>query len=375
MQRRYNDIMNCSNNTSIKRVTFLATKLAGGGAERVVSVLTSALAELGYHVDLILYERRENEYPISDKVKIHLLPKRTQHQGKVSYLVNKFLVLRRMIKECAPDVLVPFLPYQVEQCYVASRGLKIPMVVTVRNNPQFDTANENQRKRRDWIAKHVEGVFLQAESQRDYFKPSVQKKCFVVPNPISQSILDASYEYRNNISKLVTMGRLSEQKNHEMLIRAFSKVHETHPDITLDIYGEGPLKEKLQDLIAKLNLQSSVYLCGRTNNVAETLCQYDLFVLSSNFEGMPNALMEAMGVGLPCISTDCPTGPRELLGTENGLLVDVDDVDGLSRAIEKAVIGVTEMHKRGEHARIKVREDFSPEAIATLLIEELENLR
>ena len=81
MQRRYNDIMNCSNNTSIKRVTFLATKLAGGGAERVVSVLTSALAELGYHVDLILYERRENEYPISKKVKIHLLPKRTQHQG------------------------------------------------------------------------------------------------------------------------------------------------------------------------------------------------------------------------------------------------------------------------------------------------------
>ena len=116
-------------------------------------------------------------------------------------------------------------------------------------------------------------------------------------------------------------------------------------------------------------------VCGRTNNVAETLCQYDLFVLSSNFEGMPNALMEAMGVGLPCISTDCPTGPRELLGTENGLLVDVDDVDGLSRAIEKAVIGVAEMHKRGEHARIKVREDFSPEAIATLLIEELENLR
>lgn len=361
-------------NKSINRLTFLAPKLAGGGAERVVSVLTSALAELGYHVDLILYERRENEYPISDKVKIHLLPNRSIYRNKILYLINKYFVLRKLIKECTPDVLVPFLPHQVEQCFAASRGLKIPMVVTVRNNPQFDTDNARQRKRRDWIVKHVEGIFLQAESQKYYFAPKLQKKCFVVPNPISQSILDVKYEYRNKITKLITMGRLSEQKNHEMLIKAFAKVYKKHPDLSLDIYGEGALKCKIQELINSFNLQFSVHLCGRTNNVAETMCKYDLFVMSSNYEGMPNALMEAMGIGLPCISTNCPTGPAELLGeNERGILIPVNNIECLANAIEQMLQSSGMNKEYGQRAKTYIGEKFGSKTVAKQLIENLEH--
>lgn len=114
----------------IKKITFVAPKIAWGGAERVVSVLSSSLADLGYCVDLVLYERETNEYPISKKVNIILLPKNEKNQNKLIYLGKKLLAFRKIIKDGKPDILIPFLPYQVEHTYIASRGLHIPMVVS-----------------------------------------------------------------------------------------------------------------------------------------------------------------------------------------------------------------------------------------------------
>lgn len=358
---------------TIHKLLFVAPTVTGGGAERVVSVLTTSLAELGYQVDLILYERRDNEYPLSDKVKVHLLPKKKHNQFKVSYIVGRFLVLRKLIREIAPDVLIPFLPYQVEHCFLASRGLRVPFVVTVRNNPLFDTPNEKMRRHRDKIVKYADAVFLQTESQKAYFKTDIQKKCFVISNPIGQEILDTQYEYKKSVKKIVTMGRLEKQKNHALLIKAFNKIHELYPDVKLDIYGTGSLHDALQQMIERLELHDAVSLCGRTNNVRETLANYDLFILTSDFEGMPNALMEAMGLGMPCISTDCPTGPGELIGQEErGLLVQVNDELALIEKIRCAIDDPASMRNKGAEARRYIEEKFAPDVISNMLVCEME---
>ena len=109
----------------IRKLTFVSAKIARGGAERVISVLCSSLADLGYQVDLILYERRDDEYPISSKVNIHLLPKRKDGESKVNYYVGKFFYFRKLLKELEPDVLIPFLPDQVEQSFLESFVLSL----------------------------------------------------------------------------------------------------------------------------------------------------------------------------------------------------------------------------------------------------------
>lgn len=359
----------------IKRLMFISPKIAGGGAERVVSVLCSSLANMGYHVDLVLYERKKDEYQISEKVNIFLLPQNDKKENRLKYLGKKLFLLRKIIKDNKPDILIPFLPYQVEHTYIASRGLHIPMVVTVRNNPRVDTDGKKQRKRRDWIAKHVEGVFLQTETQRDYFQEDVRKKCFVVPNPISDNVLNAEYVCEKHMKRLIAVGRLEEQKNFLMLIDAFGEVKKQYPDLTLDIYGEGSLKEKLQQKIDTIGVKNYVNLCGRTNDIVSALVEHDLFIMSSNYEGMPNSLMEAMGVGVPCISTKCPTGPRELLGeNERGLLIQVGDKKSLISAINYALEHSDDMGKKAVLAKDYIRREFSTSRISKILIEALENI-
>lgn len=359
----------------IERLMFVSPKLAGGGAERVVSVLCSSLADLGYYVDLVLYERKTNEYSISNKVHVHVLPKNDKGENRLVYYLKKLLLLRRIIKDNHPDVLIPFLPYQVEHTFFASRGLNIPMVVTVRNNPMFDTKNDKQRKMRDWIAQHTEGVFLQTETQKEYFPEKIKEKCFVVANPISESIINANYTVGNQIKRLISVGRLEEQKNFSALIKAFHEVKKNHEELSLDIYGEGSLREQLQTLIDTLGLTDSVRLCGRTNDIAATLVEHDLFIMSSNFEGMPNSLMEAMGVGLPCISTDCPTGPKELLGAnQRGILIETENVDELVNAIQYSIQYVTDVKIKAASARNYIVERFSPDKIAEMLVDELEDI-
>lgn len=160
--------------------------------------------------------------------------------------------------------------------------------------------------------------------------------------------------------EIVTCGRLTEQKNHRLLIDAFAEVQKIYPFATLKIYGEGVLREKLQNQIDSLNLNEKVFLMGATNDVAKALQTADLFVLSSDYEGMPNALMEAMAAGVPCISTDCPCGgPRELFGEDaSDKLVPCNDSAQLAEAICKVLETTKDGMTEKRHA-----ETFKPDRV------------
>ena len=360
----------------INRLLFILPRLTGGGAERVTSVFCNTLSENGYDIHLILYERGKDEYPCSDKVKVHVLPQRQNNELRAIYILQKFLYLRKLIKSISPDCIIPMLPYQVEHCFLATVGLHYPMVITVRNDPLHDTPNERMRKRRDWIAKHVYGVFVQTESQKKYFPLEVQKKTFIVPNPVNQEALTYISEEKKEILHFVAAGRLEKQKNYEMMISAFEMAYQNNKGIRLDIYGSGTLYDSLMTLIQEKSLIGIVRLCGRVVDIISIMSKYDAFLMSSNYEGMPNSLMEAMGLGLPCVSTDCCAGSSELIGdNKRGILVGVDDVKSMTMAIESLCKNPKYAFSLGREARKYMKMNYADIKISKRLIEELENLQ
>lgn len=360
----------------IKKILFVAPSLSYGGAERVVSILTSELANEGYKVWLILYDKKDQEYPVSSGVSVYYLPHRNEKELSIVYKIRKFMHLRGLIKSISPDIVIPFLPYPVEHCYYATRGLRIPLVVTVRNNPAVEPATEKMRKRRNMIAKQSAGVFLQNMEQLDYFSDDIKEKCFIIPNPMTKEIFGYKCERRNHITKFICVGSYKEQKNHALLINAFEKAAKIKDDISLDLVGSGGKCEpQIAQLIHEKGLQDKVHMLGSTSKVAQELISHDCFVLSSDFEGMPNALMEAMSVGLPCISTKCPTGPSELIGeNERGLLVKVGDADALANAMIEVADNSEAGYEKGVLAKKYMEDKYSPEQICKQLLSELERI-
>lgn len=356
----------------MKKFLFVSRKLADGGAERVVSILCSSLVKLGYEVELLLYERVKNEYSIDPRIQISVIPAKRDNEKGMHYQILRLKYIRDCIKRVKPDYILPFLCE--DHVYVASRGIKSIFIYPIRNNPAMDEPVLRKKIFRKIISYGANLIFLQTNEQRIFLGKRLQKKCFVLPNPVGEEIISANCKPGSNLKRIISVGRLVDQKNFAMLIQTFACVHKDYPEITLDIFGEGPESKYLSQMIHDLNLDSNIKLCGRSNDIVSELCKHDLFVMSSKYEGMPNALMEAMGVGISCISSDCPTGPAELIGRSNerGILVPVDDKQCLADAMRYSFSNVEEMKQKAELAKLYIRNQFAPLVIAKKLINELE---
>lgn len=347
-------------NKKNKRILFIVPYLSGGGAERIVSNWSSELGEVGFEVHVLVFYGVENEYKINNKVEIHRLAKDKDLYKRMNSL-SKVLAIRKVIKTIKPSTVIPFVTYVGLVTNIARLGLGVTLIDTIRNNPWKVPNNRINKAKRNLSVILSDLCIVQNYEQMRYFPKRLQKKMFVVPNSISDDLIKFKKTYSNNkICKVVTLGRLEKQKNHKMLINAFSNIVLEHKDLELHIYGEGSLYNELDDLISQLSLTDKVFLKGRTNNVASALCNSDLFVLSSNYEGMPNALMEAMAIGLPCISTNCPTGPSELISTgEDGLLVPVGNGEAMEKAIRDLINDPLKAIEMGEKARFGIFSNYT----------------
>ena len=331
------------------KVMLSITTLHGGGAERVVSVWASELAERGFSVTVMLAGRVENEYPISNAVSIKAVaPTYKEYQQLSAY--QKYKGKRKIMKEVKPDYVISFLSQNRIWTYMCAWGINSKRIETIRNSPwHTDIPTGIAGKITDRCFNKCYRLLLQSSDQGLYFSEKIQKKSVVIPNPISE-IYQSHYkkEFSNQVHTFIAAGRLTEQKNYHMMIDAFTLVYTSQKkqsDLCLKIFGgeDSPnYTEKLKTYIKEKGMEEHIYLMGRSSHIEEEYVKGDVFLMSSNFEGMPNALAEAMASRLVCISTDCKTGPRDLIDDkENGYLVPVGDV----QAMADAIVQVLEMSR------------------------------
>lgn len=329
---------------------FITRTLTGGGAERFVATFASFMAEQGYDVHILAYETSAQDYPLSGRVKLHVMP------YVEDSLRGKFLRILRMkqsLAEINPDVLIPFIETVVVCTYLVNLLLRKKFVYTVRNSPWHAGGGRFSRLMRDLMAKTADAIMLQNQEQKDFFPESYAGRIYIVPNPVSGKFASSRKDtYADRLTRICSVGRLHTQKNFPLLISAVEALRKEHPHICLEIYGEGEQKASLEKVIAERDLSDACRLMGRTSDVEGVLKNTDLFVMSSDYEGMPNALIEALAMGVPCISSDCRTGPKSLVADgQTGLLFRTGSLESLTEKMSWAMDHPEEMNQMGKAAR------------------------
>lgn len=318
----------------MKKIIFYINAIHDGGAERVMVNLAKYFSEAGYDTSLVTSFRDTWEYPLAETVKRITLEEQEIKQSRLMRNLSRISKLRKICEEEKPNILVSFMEEPNFRAILATRGLPVKTLISVRNDPNKEYAGRLGTFVGKALLPMADGCVFQTREAQAWFPEKLQKKSKIIYNAVKEDFYHI--ERKPNHEEIVTCGRLTEQKNHAMLIAAFAEVAKQRPNATLRIYGEGILRDVLQEQINTMGLQGKAFLMGATDNVGKALETADLFVLSSDYEGMPNALMEAMAAGVPCISTDCPCGgPRELLGIDRRQLIDVGDEESISDRILK----------------------------------------
>lgn len=352
----------------MKKILCHINSLGKGGAERVMSNLINMFVEDDIEIVLATEWFAEDEYSISDKVRrIHVgLTEEEQSNSRIQKLVCRFTDLRKCIQEEKPDIVLAFSKNANYRAILASLGTGIPVVVSERSDPNFQYKGIMARIKGESIYRLAAGNVFQTEYARDFFSKAIQRKSTVIMNPLNSKYLSCE-QSKTRSKNIVTVGRLSKVKNQKMMVEAMNRIKEEYPDYVLKIYGadigEGT-EDELKSLISKFELQEKVHLMGNSDTLEEDILDAAVFLLTSDYEGMPNSLMEAMAMGIPCIATDCPCGGSRYLLTTNdsGLLVPMNDADALADKIRFVLQNYIKMQEMGARAQY-VKEQMNPQRI------------
>lgn len=338
------------------KILFVIGAFLFGGAERVICNLANWFALNGDEVTLLaVNETEEMCYTVEKNVHvINGIGRRNQ--------IDAIWKLRKIIKVIDPQVVVSFLTHINIAVIISLFGTGIPVIVSERNAPSMMPPEWYRKMLRAIVYPFAKGVVFQTEQAQEYFGKIIRNKSVIIPNPILLSMDHVDLNYRKKV--IVTVARLVPQKNQEMLIKAFACVSSKHKEYVLHIYGDGDLKDKLSALISELGMEDRIILKGETKQIQEEIRSAEIFALTSKFEGMPNALMEAMGLGLACISTDCPCGGPAFLirNMQNGILVPVDDVNSLVDALN-SLLENTYLRESISLEAQKIYQELKPETI------------
>ena len=313
----------------MKKTMFFVSSLDDGGAQRVISILASRMVQKGMDVEIVTYLDAPVLYPIHSEVKITCVQKETEKKS----LMSNLLWLRSYFKENAEIVLSFLAPFNMI-ALVATMGLRVPIVVADRNDPAKVPGNKVIRIARDILYVFADQVVVQTEANKAYFKV-LSKKTTVIYNPVDLKEYTGLALKSEKDKIIVSAGRLMPQKNQKMLIDAFSAIMKKFPEYQLVIYGEGSYREELESYVKALKLEERIFMPGSVTDLYDKMKSAELFVLSSDYEGMPNALIEAMCMGLPVISTKV-SGATDLINHgKNGLLTEVGDKKEMENAMEQ----------------------------------------
>ncbi len=328
-----------------KRIVFILGSMRKGGAERVISILSRDFAGRGWNTDICTLLFDGVEYELDSSTVVHELS--GCGGSRIRRLPYWLKSIRKLVKKENPDVVVSFAARINIITMIACMGLHRKIVVSERNDPSMDGRSRIVDILTEMLYPKASTVVFQTRRAMNYFGEKVRKNGCIIPNPINVAVTSLSPDK----NKIVTVGSLKAQKNHMLLLDAFSDVVKKHSELVLTIYGEGSLRDQIQNRANELGIANKVFLPGKSSTVHEDIKDASVFVLSSDYEGLSNALLEAMMMGLPCISTDCAGSDEYIEDGVNGLLTPVGDKKALASAIEKFVENDEFRKKCGEEAK------------------------
>jgi len=356
------------------KILFFIPSLGSGGAERVISNLSNEFVLRDHEVTVALTFRDRRIYPISDKIKV--IPIQNYQPGtKTMSEPLRILAIRRIIKENKPDCVISFIVGTNIDVCIASLGLKIPLIISERNDPHNELVGKKIKSlMRRLFYSRADALVLLTEDMKDFYPKKQRERSLIILNPVTTD-LPEKYEGERE-KKIVSVGRLTKEKNHQMLIDAFALAGLKERGYRLEIYGEGPYEAELKKKIEEKGLEDSVTLMGFSENVYECIKNAAIFVLPSDYEGLPNALLEAMCMGIPSVSTDSPIGgPKTLItNEENGLLVPVGNTEKTAEALLAMVNSPEKAKQMGENAYL-LKEKFAVKNIATQWLELIDKIK
>lgn len=351
--------------------------LKRGGSERAGVRLARFFIEKGKKVAIVTSTGpSSSEYDLPEGVDRYSIRKSTQYLKKSEYF-SAIMKYRSILKKIKPKTVivmsVPDCIYLIPSLF----GINANVIVSERNDPNHYQGNKILIKIARWFMRFASGYVFQTQDAQNFYKKILHKPSVVIPNMLPLSEIPKASDNAST-NKIVTMGRLHVQKNHRLLIDAYEIFSKGQSDFTLHIYGDGPAREDTEKYISGKSCQDSILLHGNKKEVLEEIKDATLFVLSSDFEGMPNALMEAMGMGLLCISTDCPVGGPAVLIRDgyNGFLVPTKDVKCMADKILYVTRDLSNEKAKiiRQNARKTIEQYYSPECIGGKWLDFIESL-
>lgn len=349
----------------MKRIALFINSLQKGGSERVMVNLAEYFHEKQYEVILVTQYKKEAEYELAKGIRrVYSEPEEEMLQGgRIHNFMVRFRTLRGIWKTYKPDVILSFLGKNNLMAILTAAFLPAKVAVSVRGEPTMEYEGSKMQALTKFLFRFADGVILQTHMAVEFFPKRVRKKAVILQNPLNPLFLRRRYEgVRENT--IAAAGRLDENKNHAMLIRAFALIAGEFPEMKLVIYGEGESRSALERLVKEKGMEERIALPGAVADVAGHIEKVRIFTLTSNTEGMPNSVIEAMCLGIPVIATDCPCGgPAELIKDgENGLLVPVGDERALAEAIRRILRTPELERKLGEQAYL-IQQVLAPDKV------------
>lgn len=366
-----------------QHIVLVISTMRSGGAERVMSRLANYFASEGHKVTLITFVSSSEKpfYPLNERIVQVPLNCLSYHKNMLIYALNVIkciYLLRKTFKKLKPDVVISFMESVNVATLLAGYKLQIPTIVSERNDPKYHILypmkiqsifNKIRIKTYAWA--HI--LVVQTRGALNFFPEKLHERAVILPNPVHVSSL-SHYEVAQNVQHIISVGRLCKQKNHVTLIKAFAKAFKKNNNLRLTIYGEGPERHLLETLIAALKLGDYIHLPGAVQHIEHKLSTADLFVFPSLYEGFPNALCEAMAVGLPVIVSHCSGNIDVIQNNINGLIFEQTNVEDLYEQMLKLIEDYPLRKRLSEKAK-NIRIDYHEDTIYASWDRLLDNIK